>query len=68
LENDLNRSNNTKVNDVGDEWNEFSSLDTVAKKSEREFIEIEKEPEYIELVKDRITNIKIYFEEADRMD
>jgi DNA modification methylase len=37
----------------------------VAKKLKRSFLGIEREPEYIKLAKNRIANIKEYFEEAD---
>jgi len=37
----------------------------VAKKLKRNYIGIEKEPEYIKLAENRIAGIKDYFEEAD---
>jgi len=37
----------------------------VAKKLKRNYIGIEREPEYIKLAKKRIAGIKEYFEEAD---
>ena len=56
----------TKLGDVVlDPFFGTGTTGAVAKKLKRNYIGIEKEPEYIDIAKNRIAGIKEYFEEAD---